>query len=117
MRDWILRFVIIVTIITLVTGSLVTGYGLIKKWTTAVQFSNGFFFGGVLLMGIGFVNVLGMLYQETNTDRQNNQAVEVDKEERFKLWTADTAKGYNKLAYFGTAGLVLFGMSFLLLKL
>jgi hypothetical protein len=111
-----LRFLIVV-VVTMLIGTIITSLiGLIARWTTVVQFSNAFFFAGVILIGIGFVNVIGMRYQDTNTTRQTNQVVENNLENQFKLLRADISRGYYKMAFFGTAGLLMFGVSWLVLK-
>jgi hypothetical protein len=117
MGKTVLRFVIITALTALIGGVVVAIIGWINKWDTSVQFSNAFFYGGVILMGIGLVSVLGMRGQDTNTARQFSQVVDDSRSEQFNLLRKDIASGYYKMAFFGTAGLLLFGIAWLVLKL
>lgn len=85
--------------------------GLKSEWKTSIQFSDGFFWAGALMIFIGFASYQGY--------RQPIEGPEVylDPAERSHLWEADTFRGKNLMAVFGLSGLLLFGLSFLVGRL
>jgi hypothetical protein len=111
MKIKILRFLIIVVLITLFSGILVSIIGLTSGWKTSTQFSNGFFLAGAILIVIGFLSIMGMHEQEGNSGLQYSQVNHLDRDQGFKLWSADIARGNNLLALLGTSGLLLFGLA------
>lgn len=112
MKNSILRILISAILFSLISGFIVAIIGLILKWTTSTQFSDGFFWAGAIVISIGFINVMGMRSQETVTgSRYNQSAVRLDMAEQFKNWEADVLHGYHLLAFLGISGLLLFGLS------
>jgi hypothetical protein len=109
MKNTILRILISAILFSLISGIVVSITGLMLGWKTSTQFSDGFFWAGVIIIAIGFVNVMGGLNQPIVPYSQS--ALHLDMDERFKLWAADTLHGYNILAFLGTSGLLLFGMA------
>ena len=109
MKNPILRILISAILFSLISGIVVSITGLMLGWKTSTQFSDGFFWAGVIIIAIGFVNVLGGLNQPIMPYSQST--LNLDMDERFKLWVADTLHGYNILAFLGTSGLLLFGMA------
>ena len=109
MKNPILRILISAILFSLISGIVVSIIGLMLGWKTSTQFSDGFFWAGVIIIAIGFVNVLGGLNQPIMPYSQ--PTLNLDTDERFKLWVADTLHGYNILAFLGTSGLLLFGMA------
>ncbi|HCS40561.1 MAG TPA: hypothetical protein DIW44_13380 [Anaerolineaceae bacterium] len=59
MKNKALRFITIILVITVVTGIIVLAIGLIDKWLTEIQFSNGNFYGGGVLLVVGLINAIG----------------------------------------------------------
>jgi hypothetical protein len=55
----ILRFIGIILILTIVSAIIVLVIGLISKWQTNAQFSNGYFYGGGVLIILGLINAMG----------------------------------------------------------
>ncbi len=87
-------------------------------WTTSIQFSDGFFWAGAIVISMGFVNSLGMIYQRTVSGLENSQsAVHLDAADRLKIWEADILQGNNRLAFLGSSGLLLFGLAILVGRL
>ncbi len=109
MKNSILIILIRAILVSLIIGIIVSAIGLILRWKTSAQFSDAFFLTGILLIAIAFVNALGRLNQPYIPYSQT--ALPADKDERFRLWTADTLHGYNILAFLGISGLLLFGMA------
>lgn len=54
-----LKSLVKVLIITLAASTIVVVIGLIARWQTAVQFSNGLFWAGVVVGGIGVLGSFG----------------------------------------------------------
>jgi hypothetical protein len=116
MKNSILRILISAILFSLISGIIVTIIGLVLRWKTSSQFSDGFFWAGAILISIGLLFVVGSQNERTVTGLQYNwSAVKMDISERFKLWESDLSSGYSKLAFFGVSGLLLFGQSALAL--
>lgn len=112
MKHPILRILVSASLFSLISSIVVVILGFLRGWTTPTQFSDGFFWAGILILSIGFVNLLGMLSQRTVSGLQYSQsAVHLDMAERFNIWESDILHGYKLLAFLGTSGLLLFGMS------
>ena len=112
----ILRFVFTMMIVMVIAAVLVIIVGLLLKWKTPVQFSNGFFFGGDILIMIGLVNVMGAKYQEGTGISNYNPVNRTERDFSLKLMMEDATRGQNFMAYMGTAGLLLFGVAWILTK-
>lgn len=112
MKNTILRILISAILFTVVSGIVVAIIGLMLGWKTSVQFSDGFFWAGAIVISIGFVNFLGMLSQRTVSGLEYSQsAIHLDASERFKIWQADILHSYHLLAFLGICGLLLFGLA------
>ena len=109
MKNTILPILVRALLLSLFGGFVVLVIGLLLRWKTSAQFSNGFFLAGIIVIAIAFVNAMGRLSQPVNPYSQSD--FRSDTNEGFKLWTADTLHGYNILAFLGTSGLLLFGMA------
>jgi hypothetical protein len=115
MKKTILRILIRAILLSLISAISVTVTGLILRWKTSTQFSDGFFWAGVIIFGIGFINILGRLNQPMGP--YNRSTFNLNSDERFKLWMADTFHGYNTIFFLGTSGSLLFGLASLVLRL
>lgn len=102
MKNTILRTLTQAIVFSLISGIVVVITGIILGWKTSAQFSDGFFWVGAILISLGMVNILGMRYQPSG---------HLDAADRFKIWQVDTLRGYHLLAFLGTSGLLLFGLS------
>ena len=112
MKNTILRVLIGVILLSFISGIVVSIIGLMSGWKTSTQFSDGFFWAGVILIAIGFISFQG--YRQRGSDWP---PIPLDPAERANLWTADTFRGKNLMAFFGISGLLQFGLSFLVLRL
>src|SRR5512136_2434719 len=108
MKNSILRILIGASLFTLIAGIVVTIIGLTLGWKTSIQFSDGFFWAGALMIFIGLISYQG--YSQRPVD---GPQVQLEPEERANLRAADTFRGKNLMAVFGISGLLLFGLSFL----
>jgi membrane protease YdiL (CAAX protease family) len=112
MKKSIPRILISAIMFSLIAGIVVVIIGLLLGWKTSTQFSDGLFWAGVILFGIGVVSYLG--YNQRNVDGPPDYS---DSAERSKLWAADTFRGKKLMAFFGISALLLFGLSFLVSRL
>jgi hypothetical protein len=112
MKNTILRILISTILFSFISGVVVSIIGLILGWKTFTQFSDGFFWAGVIMILIGFISFQG--YSQRSIDRV---PAYLDPADRATLWAADTFRGKNLMAFFGISGLLLFGLSFLVLRL
>ena len=112
MKNPILRTLIAAVLLSLISGIVVSIIGLMLGWKTSIQFSDGLFWAGVIMIAIGFISSQG--YSQRTTD---GPPVSLDPADGSNLWAADTFRGKNLLAFFGISGLLLFGLSFLVGRL
>ena len=112
MKSTILRILVRAILFSLISGIVVSIIGFIHRWKTATQFSDGLFWAGVIMILIGFISLQG--YSQRTIDWP---PVHLDPANRAKLWAADILHGKVLMAVFGVSGLLLFGLSFLVLKL
>ena len=113
MKNLILRILIRSILLSLIAAIVVTMIGLILGWKTSTQFSDGYIWAGGIMAVTGFLNVYGILNQDARAGRQYSPVNNLDAAEGFRLWRADTLRGYNLLAVLGTSALLLFGMAVL----
>ena len=112
MKNPILRILIRAILLALASGIVVSIAGLRLGWKSYIQFSDGLFWAGAILISIGLISVLGAQSERTVFGLQNSQsAVHLDGAERFKIWAADISRSYHLLAFLGTSGLLLFGLA------
>jgi hypothetical protein len=111
MKNAILRILIGIILVSLISGIVVSIIGSMHGWKTT-QFSDGFFWAGAIMISLGFVSLLG--YSQRAVDWPS---VRSDPAERAKLWSADIFHGRILMAIFGISGLLLFGLSILVLRL
>lgn len=112
MRSAILRIVINIILLSLISSVVVAIIGLILGWKTLIEFSDGFFWGGAIMIVFGFVSFQGYRQRATSWP-----PVQVNPAERANLWAADTFRGQNLMITFGVSGSLLIGMSVLVLRL
>ena len=111
MKNMIVRILIGAILFSLIPAIVVSIIGIRYGWKTS-QFSDGFFWAGVIMILIGFISLQG--YSQRTIDWP---PVHLDPANRAKLWAADILHGKVLMAVFGVSGLLLFGLSFLVLKL
>ena len=111
MKNTILRILIGTILFSFVAGIVVSIIGLMLGWRT-FQFSDALFWAGAIMISMGFVSLVG--YSQRTIDWP---PVHLDPPDRAKLWAADTFHGKILMAVFGISGLLLFGLSILVLRL
>jgi hypothetical protein len=112
MKSTILRILIGATLFSLICGIVVSIIGLRLGWKAFVQFSDGFFWAGLIMISIGFISFKG--YSQRTTAWP---PVYLDPADHAKLWASDAFRGKFLMAVFGLSGLLLFGMSLLVSRL
>lgn len=110
MKNPLLRILISAILFSLIAGIVVSIIGTtMLGWKTPTQFSDGFFWAGAILISLGFLSVMGRSYEPIMPYGQSK--FYLGKDERAKQWAADISQGYNFLAFLGTSGLLLLGLS------
>lgn len=104
----VLHFLIGVILFSLISGIVVSVIGLMIGWKTATEYSDGFFWAGIIIIAIGLISLQGYSQRAPYWPLDN-----LDTTERSNLWAADIIRGKNLMAFFGISGLLLFGLSFL----
>ena len=112
MKKTILRILLGAILFSLVSAMGVSIIGLVRGWQSSAQFSDGLFWAGVVMIALGFISLMG--YRQRSTGLL---PVPMDPADRTKLWAADAFRGQALMAVFGISGLLLFGLSFLTLRL
>ena len=112
MQKHITRLLIKASLIFLAAGSLVVILGLVREWKTSLEFSNGFFLAGALLLFIGLISFQG--YSRGSMDAP---AARMDPAERAALSAEDASRGKNLMILLGISSLPLFLLSFLVARL
>jgi len=107
MKNTILRILIGAILFSLISAIVVLIIGFMLGWK-ASQFSDGFFWAGVIMIAIGFISFQGLSQRPLDWP-----PVPLDPADRGKLWAADAFRGKTLMAVFGIAGLLLLGLSFL----
>ena len=109
MKKTILRILISAAVLSLVSDIAVLIIGLVLKWKTSAQFSDGFFWAGAILISCGFLSVLGRLNQPVVPYSQSG--LYLNGVERARQWAADLSQGYNIMAFLAISGLLTLGVS------
>jgi hypothetical protein len=112
-----MRFVIFIIALTIVIGGIVMLIGQGKHWETPRQYSDGFCAAGLLTIAVGCINIVGAHNTNPDEGKQYNREVDEGTQDRFRLMWEDVSKGYNFLIICGSAGVLLLGVSYLVMRL
>lgn len=116
MKNSITRILISAVVFSILTSIIVVIIGVIRKWSTPEEFSNGFFWAGAIVLMAGAVNSLSNLYQPTGSAQYMQSVGVVDRKENMRIWQEDVLHGYHLLAFLGIAGVLLLGYAVLILE-
>lgn len=116
MKNSITRILISAVVFSILTSIIVVIIGVIRKWSTPEEFSNGFFWAGAIVLIAGAVNSLSNLYQPTGSAQYMQSVGVVDRKENMRIWQEDVLHGYHLLAFLGIAGVLLLGYAVLILE-
>lgn len=112
MKNMILRILIGVILFSLISSIVILIIGLKLGWNNSTQFSDGFFWAGLIMISFGFITFQG--YRQRGISWP---LVHLDAAERSNLWAADTFRGQYFMVVFGVSGLLLLGLSGLVLSI
>ena len=110
MKNRILHILIGAILLSLISGVVVSIIGVIRGWNSSTQFSNVFFWAGIIMIAIGFISFQGYGHRFIGWLPDH-----MDSADRANLWAIDIIRGKNLLAFFGISGLLLFGLSYLVI--
>lgn len=111
----LLRSLVKSLIISGVISALLGAAGLLLSWKTAVQFSNGFFWAGALLVIFGTLSIFGGYSMRSNFGVVYSQSAgDANILERTKQWIADTEHSYSFYALLLISGAILMLLSVLI---
>jgi hypothetical protein len=112
MKNPILRTLISAILFSLVSCIVISTIGLILRWNSSAQFSDGFFWVGFLLVIIWLVTFQGYSHPTMEWP-----LVRLTSAGTANLWEVDSFHGNRIMTIFGIAGLLMFGMSILVMML
>lgn len=112
MNNPILRILVFVILFSIIAAMVVLVIGYLQEWKTPIQYSNGFFWAGLILISFGFISFQG--YRQRGGEWPPPL---LSPGERFSLLNADMLRGRNIMVFLGVCGLLMFGLSFLVLRL
>jgi hypothetical protein len=108
----ILRLMRTVLGLTMLVSLIVLVFGLVSRWNTPVQFSNGFFIAGVLVIVLGFVSVAGGFDQRAEFSILYARSMgEASLTERTQRMMADIDQRYGSMIILVVVGILLIGIS------
>ena len=94
-------------------GSLIVlGFGLLRQWNTLVQFSNGFFVAGAIVIILGLFSVTGGFSQRANFPiKYAETAGQASIKERTQRMMSDINQQYGFMIIWTSVGVLLIGIS------
>ncbi len=120
MKKW-LNALLKVLIITVAASAIVVVIGLIARWQTPVQFSDGFFWAGVVLGGVGVLGSFGdknmrfnagvKYLQSPPQEKYSQLSGAEDENARVRRSLVDSGKSFNSylLLFFSAILIILIG--------
>ena len=120
MKKW-LNALSKILIITVAASAIVVVIGLIARWQTPVQFSDGFFWAGVVLGGVGVLGSFGdknlrfnagvKYLQSPPQEKYTQLSGAEDENARVKRSLVDSGKSFNSylLLFFSAILIILIG--------
>ena len=112
MKNAMLRTLIGAALFSLISIVVVSIIGLRLGWKTPNQFSDGFFWAGVIMFAGGLASSRGYSQRTTTWP-----PVHLDPSDGARLWVADAFRGKILMAVFGISGSLMFGLSALASRL
>jgi hypothetical protein len=88
MKNPILRILAFVILLSLIAGIVIAVIGYLLGWETSIQYSDGFFWAGLILISFGFISFQG--YRQRVGDWP---PVGLSPDERAHLLDADILRG------------------------
>ena len=114
MKKSFLRLVGTTLLLALMIGMLVSGVGWLLGWRTSVQFSNGLFIPGGILVVLGILSVMGGYGMRSDFHVVYSQSAgDMSNAERAQRWAADMTQGYSAFIFLFLTGGFLVGLAVL----
>lgn len=111
----ILRLARTILGLTTLVSLILLVFGMISRWNTPVQFSNGFFIAGVFVIVLGLVSVAGGFDQRADYTVLYAQTMgEASLAERTQRMMAEIDQRYGSMIILVGAGILLLGISVVL---
>jgi hypothetical protein len=108
----ILRLARTILGLTVLVSLLVLVFGLLSRWNTPVQFSNGLFIAGVIVIVLGLVSVAGGFDQRADFTVLYAQSMgESSLAERTQRMMAEIDQRYGSMIILVGTGILLLGTS------
>lgn len=108
----VLRLVGVILVGTILVSLIVLGFGLVSRWSTSVQFSNGFFVAGTLLIVFGLFSVAGGFGQRANFSiTYAESAGQASITERTQRMMSEINQRYGSMLVMSIVGILLIGTS------
>ena len=107
-----LRLLGMIVGLTLLVSLIVAGVGLVFRWNTWVQFSNGFFIAGAIVVVLGTFSIAGGFQQRASFPLTYAEtASQASISERGKRMMADINQRYGAMILMIGTGLLLIAIS------
>jgi uncharacterized membrane protein len=114
----LLRLVVVILGLTFLASLVVLVIGMVFQWSTPVQFSNGFFGAGLIVIVLGTFSVTGGLHQRSNPSLAYAEtASHASIAERGQRMMADINQRYSSMVLMIGTGLLLVGIGILIPQL
>jgi hypothetical protein len=114
MKNPILRLFVTTFLIALVIGAIVSIVGWLLGWDTSVQFSNGLFISGGLIVVLGVFSVAGGYNMRADPHLTYAQSAgNMNLEQRAHRLVADMRQEYHVSIFLSLTGAFLIGMAVL----
>ncbi len=110
MKNPVKRMLIRALIFSLLAGSVIVIAGLSLGWKTYIQFSDGFFLVGAVLISLGLLSNMGGYYTAASTQYSESMG-RLESAERSRRWVEDAVQSHKILVFLGLSGLLLLGFS------
>jgi hypothetical protein len=108
----ILRLLGTILGLTLLVSLIVLVFGMVSRWNTSMQFSNGFFIAGVLVIAFGFLSISGGLEHRADFSLIYAESVrQASIAERTQQMMANINQGYRNLVVLAGVGILLIAIS------
>jgi len=112
------RLMLVTLAIFLIFGAVIGLFGLIAGWNSSIQYCNGLFAAGAVLIVLGTLSVVGTYSQRSNFGVQYSQSSgDMNLHERTSRWMADITQGFNALVMCVISGGLLIIVSILIDKI
>lgn len=116
--SYVLRLAAIILGLTLVVSLVLLVIGAIFRWAAPVQFSNGFFIAGAILIVLGVFSVTGGFQQRASFPMTYAESAgQAPRAERTQRMMSDIHQRYGSMVLLVGSGVLLVGIAILIHQL